>query len=286
MQTRKLRLAPLLHRAWIFSVAFNRDGTIALTGSKDKTARLWDTTTGMQLGPTIPHPAGILNVLTVAFSPDGNHFLTGGVGHGARLFRRPELPDDLDRVATWTEILTGMTLEPQRGTIQVLDNTAWRRRQEQLEKRGGPPETRDGTRFDPFQLDNDPIARGLTLMARRRWAEAEAAFDEVVPRGRTTLRAGSRVVDFESPAATPGGPPPTSPRRSGSSRRIWGLRYLLALSLLFRETAGVRVACSDMVRQLGPSGGLLTIDSVAWSCVLGPGSVADPRVPVRLAESR
>ncbi len=62
----------------------------------------------------------------MAFSPDGQSFLTGAYDHGARLFRNvPELPDDLERVATWVEVLTGLTLDAAKGTIQSLDNAAW-----------------------------------------------------------------------------------------------------------------------------------------------------------------
>ena len=122
-----------------------------------------------------------MSCLTVAFSPDGNSFLTGAHDHGARLFRKvPELPDDLDRVATWVEVLTGLTLDAGQGTIQVLDNTAWRERREQLEQRGGPPETGGGPRLDPILFGTDPMARGRVLIERGRWDEAEAAFDEVV----------------------------------------------------------------------------------------------------------
>ena len=117
----------------------------------------------------------------MAFSPDGNYFLTGDSGQGARLFRKvPELPDDLDRVATWVEVLTGLTLDAGQGTIQVLDNTAWRERREQLEQRGGPPETGGGPRLDPILFGTDPIARGRVLMERGRWDEAIAEWKRFV----------------------------------------------------------------------------------------------------------
>ena len=83
----------------------------------------------------------------------------------ARLFRKvPELPDDLERVATWVEVLTGLTLDAGQGTIQVLDNAAWRERRERLEQRGGPPETGGGPRLDPILFGTDPMARGRVLM--------------------------------------------------------------------------------------------------------------------------
>ncbi len=55
------------------AVAFSPDGDRALTGSEDKTARLWDTATGKELR-RFDHSGG---VEAVAFSPDGKHIVTG-----------------------------------------------------------------------------------------------------------------------------------------------------------------------------------------------------------------
>jgi eukaryotic-like serine/threonine-protein kinase len=101
-------------------------------------ARLWDASTGMPLGPPILHPH---QVTSVAFSPHGNDFLTAAFDYKARLYRKvPELVDDLDRVAAWVEVLTGLTLDAGRGTIGVLDNASWLDRREQLARLGGSPE--------------------------------------------------------------------------------------------------------------------------------------------------
>ena len=48
------------------------------------------------------------------------------------------LPDDLERVANWVEVLTGLTLD-ENGSIQILDNAAWLRGREKVEQQGGPP---------------------------------------------------------------------------------------------------------------------------------------------------
>jgi WD40 repeat protein len=123
---------PLRHQGWVIAVAFSPDGKSILTGSWDKTARLWDTATTMPIGPPLHHPD---RVWAVAFSPDGKLVLTGCDDHSARIFAKaPELPDDLEGIATWVEILTWSTLDAE-GTVHVLDNAAWRERREQL-KRG------------------------------------------------------------------------------------------------------------------------------------------------------
>ena len=176
--------------------------------------------------PRSTHPAS-RDVLTVAFSPDGKSFLTGGRRSGARLFRKvPELPDDLDRVATWVEVLTGLTLDAGQGTIRVLDNAAWRKRREQLEQLGGPPETGGGPRLDPIPFGTDPIARGRVLIERGRWEEAEAAFDEVVrarPYNASSWIVRGRISHRPRPARESRR---RLARRSGFSRRISGFATL------------------------------------------------------------
>jgi len=58
----------------VTSVAFSPDGKTILTGSLDKTARLWDAATGRPVGPPMEHSG---EVMSVAFSPDGKTIVTG-----------------------------------------------------------------------------------------------------------------------------------------------------------------------------------------------------------------
>jgi WD40 repeat protein/serine/threonine protein kinase len=72
----------LCHEAPVFAAAFSADGRLALTGSKDKTARLWEVPGGKPVA-TLRHEDF---VAAVAFSPDSRLALTGSWDHTARLW--------------------------------------------------------------------------------------------------------------------------------------------------------------------------------------------------------
>lgn len=71
------------HTRSISGIAFSPDGHFALTGSNDKTAILWDTTTGLEIRAFQGHAKAILGV---AFFPDGKSVLTGSLDGTARLW--------------------------------------------------------------------------------------------------------------------------------------------------------------------------------------------------------
>ena len=82
----------------VLAVAISPDGHTLLTGSKDKTARLWNAFTGLPMGPPLVHGLEVLSRLHS--SPDGHTLLTGSFG---------SLPARLWNVATGK--LIGLPLE-------------------------------------------------------------------------------------------------------------------------------------------------------------------------------
>ena len=72
------------HQEVVWAVTFSPDGKTVLTGSGDRTARLWSATDGSPVGAPIVHPA---NVNAVAFSPDGKRILTGSNDSTVRMWR-------------------------------------------------------------------------------------------------------------------------------------------------------------------------------------------------------
>jgi WD40 repeat protein/serine/threonine protein kinase len=126
--------SPMPHQSGVYAVAFSPDDKTLLTGCWDSTAQLWDTGTRQPLGPPMQHPGP---VMYVAFSPDGGTFLTGSDGM-VRVWPTTKLSDDLERVATWVETLTGLTLDDS-GESQILDREVWLGRRDAVNRQGGPP---------------------------------------------------------------------------------------------------------------------------------------------------
>jgi hypothetical protein len=158
------------------AVALSADGKTALTGSQDKTARLWETATGKPLGPPLQHQA---EVVAVALSADGKTALTGSHDKTARLWETatgkplgPPLqhPDkvvavalsadgktalttsnltarwkvpqtlhgDSERILLWAQVITGLEVD-EHGDVRALDTATWQKLRQRLQELGGPP---------------------------------------------------------------------------------------------------------------------------------------------------
>lgn len=67
----------VVHDGLVTSVTFSWEGTRLATGSVDKTARVWDSTTGEELLRLDHQGLRVRNVSSVVFSPDGTRLATG-----------------------------------------------------------------------------------------------------------------------------------------------------------------------------------------------------------------
>jgi WD40 repeat protein len=67
----------------VLSVAFSPEGTLALSGSKDKVVRVWDLSSGQKLGSLSGHTGA---VTCLAFSSEGHTILTGSEDNTACLW--------------------------------------------------------------------------------------------------------------------------------------------------------------------------------------------------------
>ncbi|KAI7976980.1 hypothetical protein EIK77_002376 [Talaromyces pinophilus] len=71
------------HSSWVYSVAFSPDGQTVVSGSGDKTIKLWDAKTGSELQTLRGH---LGRVFSVAFSPDSQTVASGSYDNTIKLW--------------------------------------------------------------------------------------------------------------------------------------------------------------------------------------------------------
>jgi WD40 repeat protein/tetratricopeptide (TPR) repeat protein len=69
----ELAFPPLGHAAWVRHASFSADGRLLATASDDRTARVWEASTGAAVGAPLLHQAAVYHA---AFSPDGTRLAT------------------------------------------------------------------------------------------------------------------------------------------------------------------------------------------------------------------
>jgi len=110
------------HTGAVMSVAFSPDGRRILTGSWDRTAKLWDTENGRELLTLKGHTN---TVRAVAFAPDGRRILTGSFDKTAKLWDA-ETGRELLTLKGHTEFVNSVAFAPDARSIVTgsLDETA------------------------------------------------------------------------------------------------------------------------------------------------------------------
>jgi len=71
------------HYEAVKAVAFTPDGRYLLSGSRDKTIKLWDLVTGYEIRSYLGHKSTI-NDITI--TPDGQHFVSSSADYTAKLW--------------------------------------------------------------------------------------------------------------------------------------------------------------------------------------------------------
>jgi WD40 repeat protein len=114
-------------------IALSRDGKRVLVSGMDKVARLFDVSTGKQLGPSLG-----TRVRPVAFTPDDRLMAVGDMEGRIVLWEMAApLPGTPDQIRSWVESVTRMELD-RSGTVRSLTAAEVEVRVGQFENASGP----------------------------------------------------------------------------------------------------------------------------------------------------
>jgi tetratricopeptide (TPR) repeat protein len=187
-----------------------------------------------------------------------------------------DLPDELERIATWVEVITGLRLDTQQSLIQVLDNAAWLERRARLMQLGGPPEMGPDQRLDPIVFGPDPTARARSFMARKQWDAAEAAFDEAMRARPFNIAIIVECGDLYTRRGLWSKAAAYYATKVKQYPEVAPLHEQLAVTrLMAGDLPGYRAACAGMLARFKPIDDSTADIRVAYACSLAAEAVSD-----------
>jgi WD40 repeat protein len=178
-------IATYRHNDRVNAVAFSPDGRTILTGSDDKTARLWRTDTGKPVGKPLIHDD---KVLAVAFSPDGCTVLTGSNDKTARLWRA-DTGESMGKIMKHTNWVRAVSFSPDGRTVLTgsFDRTARLWRADTGKPVGKIMKHKSWVNAVSFSPDGRTVLTGSSDRTARLWRA-----DSGKPVGKI-IRHGSRI---------------------------------------------------------------------------------------------
>jgi WD40 repeat protein len=137
-QTGRALTKPMRHGGpfW-YAVAFSGDGQTVVAGCEDHTVRIWDVATARPIGPMLRHDAALR---AAAFTKNDSQIITGTSAGTTYIWdvSRPPLKADVEWIALWLQVSTGMELGDD-GEVRPLSPETWQQRRKALYELGGTP---------------------------------------------------------------------------------------------------------------------------------------------------